>query len=170
MIGSYGVYCRRANADDDGGFSQGDTKGANYYAEHRVVVNSGRNGTTTNTIVENDPSKEDDKFVWCCVSEPKMQAERNSHWYKSSMAVLLLAISLAVLLMVSGLLLYFKYFSCKYARYIRFYASCRILAEKTRLLWLRTGFLPKRKSVFCCCCCFLFLLSHCLTPHLVWNI
>lgn len=120
MIGSYGVYCRRANTDDDGGFSQGDAKGANYYAEHRVVVNSGRNGTTTNTIVENDPSKEDDKFVWCCVSEPKMQAERNSHWYKSSMAVLLLAISLTVLIMVSGLLLYFKYFSCEYQRFTCF--------------------------------------------------
>lgn len=117
MIGSYGVYCRRNECPDDGGFSQDDNKNSGYYSEHMVVVNSGRNGTTTNTIVENDMNKGSDKFQWCCfndTSKEKIQTERNSHWYRSSIVLLLLAVVLAVVVLVSGLLLYFKYTSCKY--------------------------------------------------------
>ena len=130
MIGSYGVYCRRAgsggglpsmgNCEDDGGFSQDDNKqNSGYYSERMVVVNSARNGTTTNTIVEPDATgKADDKFQWCCFNDTtgteKIPSERNSHWYKSSVLLLLLAVVLAVVVLVSGLLLYFKYTNCKY--------------------------------------------------------
>lgn len=113
MIESYGVYCRRSISEDEGGFIQPETK-SNYHPEHRIMVNSSRNGTTTNTIVDCSLSKEDDRFNFCCFNDSKMQTERNSHWYRSSIVLLLLIISLAVILMVSGLLFYFKYFNRKY--------------------------------------------------------
>ncbi|XP_065218165.1 agrin-like isoform X2 [Planococcus citri] len=125
MIGSYGIYCRRSgsggappgmgNCEDDGGFSQDDSKpNSGYYSERMVVVNSARNGTTTNTIVEPDTTgKADDKFQWCCFNDTtgteKIPSERNSHWYKSSVLLLLFAVVLAVVVLVSGLWLYFKY-------------------------------------------------------------
>jgi hypothetical protein len=120
MIGSYGVYCRPNTVDDDGGFAStaSEVKPTYYAEQHRMIVNSGRNGTTTNMIVEPNGIKEEDMYDLCCFNDSKLEIEQDTHWYKSPVVILLFAVTIAVIVMVTGLLLYFRYFSRKYIAFM----------------------------------------------------